>query len=174
LVVFDAAAPGYPRPKPLPLRLLIHLATLVTGRGVSRRAYFRERLTKMKHRLLRAAGLTAWTAPTIEGLDALPQETLKQVWLSLQAAHTRYRPRRKFDGPVLLFKATAKEAWTAAVHEDPLLGWARWATGEVETHLIPGGHLDMFHAANLAPLAATLRDRLTALMPTDRGVAAAG
>jgi amino acid adenylation domain-containing protein len=167
LVVFDAAAPGYPRPKPLPRRLLIHLATLVTGHGVSRRAYFRERLTKTKHRLLRAAGLMSWTAPTIEGLDALPQETLKQVWLSLQAAHARYRPRRRFDGPVLLFKATAKEAWTAAVHEDPLFGWARWTTSGVETHFVPGGHLDMFHAANLAPLAATLRERLTALMPAE-------
>jgi thioesterase domain-containing protein len=73
-----------------------------------------------------------------------------------------------------LFKATAQEAWTAAVYADPLLGWKRWATGGVESHPVPGGHLEMFHAANLAPLAATLRERLATLMPAERGGAAAG
>ena len=52
----------------------------------------------------------------------------------LQAAQNRYRPRRRFDGPIVLFKATAQEAWTAAVYADPLLGWERWATGGVESH----------------------------------------
>ena len=174
LIVFDAAAPGYPRPRPLPQRLLIHLATLITGRGMDRRAYLWERLANVKRRLLRAAGLTALTAPTIEGLDVLPQETLQQIWMSLQAAQDNYRPRRQFKGPILLFKAMAQEAWTAAVYEDPLLGWERWATETVEVHPVPGGHLDMFHATNLAPLAATLRDRLAALMPAEQGVAAAG
>ena len=32
----------------------------------------------------------------------------------------------------------------------------------------------MFSPANLAPLAATLRERLAALMPVEEGVAAAG
>jgi hypothetical protein len=32
----------------------------------------------------------------------------------------------------------------------------------------------MFNATNLAPLAETLRDRLAALMPAERNVAAAG
>ncbi len=172
LIVFDAAAPGYPRPKPLPRRLVIHLSTLVSGRGIDRRAYLRERFVNMKRRLLRAAGLAAWAAPTIEGLDALPQDTLKQVWLSLHAAQSRYRPRRRFDGPIILFKATAQEAWTAAVYADPLLGWERWVTGGVESHSVAGGHLDMFQATNLAPLAATLRERLAALMPAERGAAA--
>jgi thioesterase domain-containing protein/acyl carrier protein len=172
LVVFDATAPGYPRPKPLPVRLFVHLATLVTGRGVGRAAYLRERLEKVKNRALRAVGLTKWTAPRIEGLDVLPQDALVQVWEALQAAHDHYRPRRRFDGPALLFKATAQEAWTAAVYEDPLLGWGDWVTGGVEVHPVPGGHLDMFHAANLAPLAATLRDRLVALTPAERAAAA--
>jgi thioesterase domain-containing protein len=175
LIVFDAAAPGYPRPKPLLQRLLIHLTTLITGRGgVSRGGYLRERLAKVKHRLLRAAGLTTWTAPRIEGLDALPQETLQQVWVALQAAQERYHPRKQFDGQVVLFKATAREAWTAAVHDDPLLGWGRWATRGVEMHEVSGGHLEMFRESNLGPLAATLRERLAEMLPTERSLGAAG
>jgi amino acid adenylation domain-containing protein len=174
LVVFDSAAPGYPRPKPLPSRLLIHVSTMITGRGVDRAAYFRERLQSIRRRFLKAAGLISLSAPRIEGLDALPQDALRQVWLSLQKALDRYRPRGQFEGPVLLFKATATEAWRAAVYEDPLLGWERWATGRVEPHPIPGGHLEMFSPANLAPLATTLRERLTALMPAEQAIAAAG
>ena len=128
----------------------------------------------MKQRILRAAGLATWTAPRIEGLDALPQETLRQVWTALQAAQERYQPRRRFEGRVVLFKATAREAWTAAVYDDPLLGWGRWATGGVDVHEVPGGHLEMFRESNLGPLAATLRERLAELMPSESELAAAG
>jgi thioesterase domain-containing protein len=172
LVVFDGAAPDYPRPKPLPQRLLVHLRTLATGRGADRWTYLRQRLGQLKIRLLQAAGLLAWGAPAIEGMEPLPQDALKRVWVSLLTAKARYRPRRRFDGPVLLFKATATEAWMAAAHDDPMLGWERWTTGPVEVHPVPGGHLDVFSPANLAPLAATLRDRLAALMPGEGGMRA--
>ncbi|HEX4588911.1 MAG TPA: thioesterase domain-containing protein, partial [Gemmataceae bacterium] len=171
LVVFDGAAPDYPRLRPLPLRLITHLRTIATGRGVDRWDYLRQRLGQLKQRVLRATGLSAWGAPTIEGMDPLPQDALKRVWVSLHTAHARYRPRRRFDGTVLLFKASAKEAWTAAAYDDPLLGWERWATGPVEMHPVPGGHLEVFGPENLAPLAAKLRDRLAELMPAERAIA---
>jgi thioesterase domain-containing protein/acyl carrier protein len=170
LVVFDGPAPDYPRPRPLPHRLLIHFRTLATGGDTRRLTYLRERLGNLKIRLLQATGLLTWGAPEVEGMDSLPQDALKHVWASLVTARAQYRPgRRKFDGRVVLFKAASPAAWTKAVHDDPLLGWDRWATGPVETHLVPGGHLDVFSPANLAPLAVTLRERLAALMPVDRG-----
>ena len=175
LIVFDGSAPDYPRLRPLPQRLFAHLVNLFRCRGAERWTYVRQRLGQLKQRLLRATGLSArgWGTPTIEGMDPLPQDALKRVWVSLHIAQSRYKPRRKFDGPVLLFKATAKEAWTAAAYDDPLLGWERWATGPVEMHPVPGGHLEVFSPANLAPLAATLRERLAALTPAERGMAAA-
>jgi thioesterase domain-containing protein len=124
--------------------------------------------------MLQAAGLLEWGAPDVEGMDPLPQDALKRVWASLLKARDRYRPSRKFDGPVLLFKAATTAAWTRVVYDDPLLGWERWATGPVEVHPVPGGHLDVFSLGNLAPLAAALRERLEALVPADGGLAAAG
>jgi thioesterase domain-containing protein len=174
LLVFDGPAPDYPRPRPLTQRLLIHLRILVTGRGVNRWTYLRERMGNLKIRLLQAAGLLTWGAPEVEGMDSLPQAALKQVWAALLTARDRYRPgRRKFDGRVLLFKAAMPAAWTKVVHDDPLLGWDRWATGPVESHLVPGGHLEVFSPGNLAPLAEKLRERLTALLPGEGGPAAA-
>jgi thioesterase domain-containing protein len=166
LLVFDGPAPDYPRPRPLLRRLLIHLRTVATGRGVNRWTYLRERLGNLKVRLLQATGLLTWGAPEVEGMESLPQHALKHVWASLLTARARYRPgRRKFDGRVILFKAAEAAAWTKSVHDDPVLGWERWTTGPVETHLVPGGHLDVFSPGNLAPLAATLGGRLAELLP---------
>jgi amino acid adenylation domain-containing protein len=174
LVLFDAAAPDYPRLRPLPQRLYAHLRALVTTSGADRRTYLWQRLGQLKLRLMRATGMMSWGAPTIEGMDPLPQDALRRVWVSLHTAQARYRPRGRFRGGALLFKAAGREAWTAAAYDDPLLGWERWLTGGIELLPVPGGHLEMFSPANLAPLAATLRERLAALMPVEEGVAAAG
>src|SRR5262249_4509289 len=81
----------------------------------------------------------------------------KQVWGALARAQNRYRPRRKFDGRIALFKATEEEHWAATVFDDSLFGWESWVTGSVEVRLIPGAHLEMFEDRNVEVLARELK-----------------
>jgi amino acid adenylation domain-containing protein len=87
-----------------------------------------------------------------------PEVVLKRVWAALAAAQRRYRPQKKFAGKLVLFKAEAGFHWAATVFDDPLMGWREYVTGGVETHLIPGEHLDLFKDQNIRLLADKLRD----------------
>ena len=162
LVLFDVTAPGYPRPLPMPGRLFVHLRNVIRGLGTGRATYLRERLTNLKERVLDRLGLTVLNAPTIAGVDALPQGSLKRVWAALRTARHYYQPRGRFDGRALLVKAAEPYTWAATVLDDPLLGWGRWIAGPVEVATVPGGHLEVFREGNLPLLAGELRRRLDA------------
>jgi amino acid adenylation domain-containing protein len=159
LIVFDMTAPGYPKLKSLPRRLLVHAGNVLRGNGAGRGAYLRERLTNLRGRMFDALGLSRWNAPHLD-VASLPQDALQRVWIALREAQRSYKPSRKFAGRVILFKAAEVPAWTAAAFDDPDLGWGEWATAGVERITIPGGHLDMFRENNLDSVAAMLRDRL--------------
>jgi thioesterase domain-containing protein len=131
----------------------------------------RDRLDSVRRRVLQRLGLGAWAVPPVESVAGLSQQTLRQVWATLLEAKQRYRPQRQFRGKVLLFQAEIRQDWAATVLDDPLYGWSKWATDGVERYPVPGSHLDVFRECNLAPLAATLRERLNALMPAPRSFA---
>lgn len=156
LVVFDCPAPGYPIPLALRRRVGIHLRNMWKSSKTQRRAYLAERLNNMRERVLFALGMGMCVAPEIEGVRALPQTHLKKVWVALQVAMRRYRPRERFHGGVLLFKAEDAPEWNSLVEQDPYLGWAEWSKGTVHQYMIPGRHLDMFNDQNIDGLARTL------------------
>jgi amino acid adenylation domain-containing protein len=160
LVVFDRPAPDYPRPLPLPLRLWRHVKNFYTFSRPERHTYVRERFRNMRRKVLLRLGLGMRVAPQIEGVNALPQGDLKKVWVALQTAERRYRPRRPFRGGVILFQASETPQWTSLVRQDPLLGWSEWALGPIEQHFIRGGHLELFHDRNIECLAAALKGSL--------------
>jgi amino acid adenylation domain-containing protein len=87
-----------------------------------------------------------------------PETVLKRVWAALGAAQRRYRPGKKFAGKLVLFKSEVGFNWAATVFDDPLMGWREYVTGEIETHLIPGEHLELFKDRNIGLLADKLRD----------------
>src|SRR5262249_28396647 len=87
----------------------------------------------------------------------LSEFAFKKVWGALARAQRHYRPRRKFDGRLVLFKATEQEHWAATVYDDPLFGWEGWVTGGVEARVIPGAHLGIFDDKNLEVLARELK-----------------
>src|SRR5262249_36579322 len=163
LVVFDTFAPGYPRPLSAPRRALIHLGNFLHLRWREKRAYLGERLGNLRRRVLLGLGLGAYAAPRVPGLEPAPtawttlarwaratflrrpeppqdeglsEFAFKQVWGALARAQRHYRPRRKFDGRLVLFKATEQEHWAATVYDDPLFGWESWVTGGVEARVI--------------------------------------
>jgi thioesterase domain-containing protein len=104
--------------------------------------------------------LSILSAPTIKGVGDLSQTALKKVWAALGAAQKKYRPARKFDGQVVLFKAAEGFNWPATVADDPLYGWPQWATGGVEAHIVPGSHMELFHEGKIELVAAKLGEHL--------------
>ncbi len=161
LVVFDMLAPGYPRPMAWPRRMAIHLRNVLTGQAKG--AYLRQRFTNLREKVLRRLGLSRLVAPPgVEWANSLQQEALRKVWAALRTAQAHYQPQRRFDGPVLLFKAAVGLNWPGAVFDDPKLGWGRWAD-EVRVTELPGTHLELFREANLQPMADELRRQLADL-----------
>jgi amino acid adenylation domain-containing protein len=160
LIVFDCPAPGYPKRLPLGRRVLIHLKNLAVLGFPEKKAYLRDRFGQVKARILHALGLTIRMAPEIGGVEALPQTALKRVWAALITANNRYRPQQQFHGKIVLFKAEEGFNWAATVFDDPLMGWGQWGTGDIETHTVPGSHMEMFHEKNVGLVAAKLKESL--------------
>src|SRR5262249_45880794 len=160
LIVFDMYAPGYPKKLPVYRRLWMHFRTFLGLGFKAKGAYLKERFGQIKARVYHRLGLGLKMAPEIKGVEALPQDALKRVWLALVTAQQRYRPRLQFDGKVVLFKAEAGFHWAATVFDDPKLGWGQWVTGGIEEHTIPGGHLEMFHDQHIQVVAEKLGESL--------------
>ena len=64
--------------------------------------------------------------------------------------------KKNYAGKITLFAAEHREDWFGS-HADPQLGWGPWARGGVETHRVPGSHLQMVLEPNVATLADKLR-----------------
>jgi thioesterase domain-containing protein len=86
-------------------------------------------------------------------------------------ADKEYRSEERFDGELILFRATSGEAYDepfAARYDDPLLGWAGCSTRGVRVHDVPGGHFSMLQEPNVRVLAEQLQrylDRALARQP---------
>ncbi|WP_439628054.1 non-ribosomal peptide synthetase [Gemmata sp.] len=156
VIVFDMLAPGYPR-KPSPVRRAWrHLVRFARAPG--RLGYIRDRFRRVRSRALGALNLHWLDAPGVPGMDLVPQENLKRVWGALTKARDRYWPSGTFDGRIVLFASETPEDWPGCVFDDPMKGWGRWATGGVERHVVPAGHLEIFRENNQELVARLLRE----------------
>lgn len=88
--------------------------------------------------------------------------SVRQVYLFAEA---EYAPTRKFEGPLLLFRATQGEGNDRPYQEmyhEPDLGWGQRITQTVCVHDVPGGHSSMLqqpHVQVLADILQTYVDR---------------
>lgn len=78
-----------------------------------------------------------------------------EVFKTSMEAILEYR-QKPYAGKITLFAAEHREDWFGS-HADPQLGWGPWAQGGVETHRVPGSHLQMVLEPNVATLADKLR-----------------
>jgi len=161
LIVYDMLAPGYPRKPPLLRRMWTHLMHF--ARSSERLAYLKERSQRIRGRVLRLLNLHWLEAPGVPGMEVVPQENLKRVWGALTKARDHYWPSGKFDGKVILFASATPENWPGCVFDDPNKGWSNWTTSGVVSHVVPAGHLEMFHVNNQALLAQLMRESIAGL-----------
>ncbi|MEL7501569.1 MAG: amino acid adenylation domain-containing protein [Cyanobacteria bacterium J06554_6] len=70
-----------------------------------------------------------------------------------------YRPEPRFDGPVVLIKATVGEGVDQPyqeVYQDPLFGWQQRVTQPVQVAQVPGGHASMLSTEHVEAVASVL------------------
>ena len=158
VVLFDTYGPGYPKQRPLPVRMAIHLWNFLRHPGDAKWKYLGDRWKNLRHRVLAAAGLGHLDLDTPAAVGGLSETTLKKVWAALERARLRYWPAGRFDGQLVLVRAGHEEQWAATRLDDPLKGWARWSTQPVQVLEVPTGHMEIFSEENLDRLASQMRD----------------
>ena len=168
VIAFDTMAPGYPRRLPWPVRMGIHLLNFLSHRGDRKWSYLADRFRNVRHRLLTAARLNHLDLPDPPNVGGLSEQVLKKVWAALERARLRYRPKTKFDGPIVLVRSEHLEHWAATRLDDPLKGWARWTTQPVQVVSVPVGHMAIFADDNLELLVSQMRDAVQSAKKTAR------
>ena len=160
LFVFDALAPGYPRPLPVWRRALIHARTFASLDGEGRRAYLRDRRASIEQKIFLALGRgdALTTDEEMAGIEPSRREALRRLWGLSSLAHHRYWPRSKNATPMTVFAAATGFDWAATELNDEVLGWGEWITAPVDRVVLMGTHLSIFSEENL-DLAATAISR---------------
>jgi amino acid adenylation domain-containing protein len=158
VVLFDTYAPGYPKLRPFPVRMAIHLWNFLRHPGDAKWKYLGDRFKNLRHRILAAVGLghLDLAAPGLVG--GLSEQNLKKVWAALERAGLKYWPTGKFEGQIVLVRAGVEERWAATKLDDPLNGWGRWTTHPVQVLEVPTGHMEIFTEENLDRLVGLMRD----------------
>ncbi|MGB7272347.1 MAG: amino acid adenylation domain-containing protein [Geitlerinemataceae cyanobacterium] len=85
-------------------------------------------------------------------------------------AETEYVPQRKFEGELVLIRATEEEINEVRgidYTSDPLFGWDKRATQNVRVFDVPGGHSSMLREPNVRFMAEQLRAYLDAALPEE-------
>jgi amino acid adenylation domain-containing protein len=150
LALFDTPARSSARTWTLRQRLRGHAGILRSLRPREALTYL---LTRGRKRGRKELALLARRALNRLG-PRLPR-VLQAVELANQQASRAYEPR-VYSGRVTLFRARTQSAgWT-----DPQLGWADFARGGLEVHVVPGDHTTMLEEPHVQDLAGLLQDCL--------------
>jgi thioesterase domain-containing protein/acyl carrier protein len=153
VVLFDTAAPGFPRRRTWWEQLMRHWGR-VRGLSLSGMAQYaaqrmRDELGVLGRRVRRAAGMP-------EG-----NRTIKDILDAARALGAKYRPG-VYAGRVLLLRAQVESRdSTAYDRDDPIRGWGRFTTpGRLHVADFPVDHFAMLKPPALDMVAAELRARL--------------
>ena len=105
-------------------------------------------------RVVRLLGREQWLYERPEALAGPAAESLRNVWVAMERARWRYRPRGCLGAEVVLFRSGVPlDAWSLIAEPDPRLGWSRYTDAPVEVRSVAGDHLEMFHDDNVKWLA---------------------
>ena len=156
VVLFDTAAPGYPKPlrhwmqylkwAPRFASTLRRGTVLDAGREVIAHVQYLSNKSPQSGSMDQSAPGSAHKAGPTTGVSR---------WDAAAAIMHSYVPR-PFGGLVVNFMAADKPVSTRVL-EDARLGWRDFARGGFESHRVPGDHDSMFSEEHVEPLADLLR-----------------
>jgi amino acid adenylation domain-containing protein len=156
LVSFDGFAPRFPKPLPLPQRVLSHLKTLIWGDSTGRRAYMRNRLARMRGRYFMRMGRPEEAQEPVPFADPATDLRLRKLLAALSRASRVYNPLHVVRSELLLIKTRIPERWIGSDMDDPLYGWTPCIDGLIEISTVDGRHLTLFQDDNVRRMAQTI------------------
>jgi amino acid adenylation domain-containing protein len=159
LAVFDAFAPGYPRPLPVWQRAVLHVADFVDRDRAGKVDYLRERWDSLTQKRAFARGdITAFGQSGLDDVEPARRALLQRLVGVTTLADHRYQPGGPVDVPLTVFAASRGFRWVATRTDDPLLGWTDWVRAPITRVALEGDHLGLFGDDNIVRAARILDD----------------
>jgi thioesterase domain-containing protein len=152
LGLLDTYVPGYPRPLPLPKRVIQQYRLI---RQLGPRERFQYVIDRSQSFLRKVRGRLSTPRPRIRGDRVGRSSSDPIVTYTWNDVHHHYRPRA-YDGRLDLF-ITYKPDWREFTNDDPTLGWEKLVGGGLRLHRIIGGHHDIIRPPWANDLAAEIR-----------------
>lgn len=159
LISFDGYAPGYPKLMPLPQRMLSHLTAYLKADAANRQRYLEDRLTNVYHRIMACFGCESRRIDPIPFADSALNDRLRSLWAHLWRARNSYHPTSVEPLDLLLIKTATPQQWPGS-EVDPSYGWRDFVKGRIFDLIVPGEHLRLFDASNLALMARAVAERI--------------
>jgi thioesterase domain-containing protein/acyl carrier protein len=158
LVIFDAFAPGYPKPLPGWHRAVLHVADFAARDRRGKAAYVRDRIASLTQKRAFARGdADAFAVADLTDVDPVRRAALQQLHGTGTLADHRYEPSGTVDVPTTVFAAAEGFRWVATRTDDALLGWAERVRASVTRVTLQGNHLGLFADDNIEHMASVLR-----------------
>ncbi|MEZ5661116.1 MAG: amino acid adenylation domain-containing protein [Burkholderiaceae bacterium] len=162
LAMLDAPAPGYPRARPIPQRVVLHIRNLLRQSFAENVTYVRRRIDWFLHGRSLFVGAGALAESSAARAIAQSAEALFAKWRG-------YVPADSLKGSMLIVRATIRDHRPGIIDDDRLLGWGRFVAGAIEVRDFNGAHRDLRDPAFAPMVASVLSDYLGP--PRDTGVA---
>lgn len=157
LALLDTPAPGYPRRRSFPGRVVQHLSAM-QYRSIRESlrhfqdlcTYWLRKQTGSQHVLFNGdAGLAA----------SRPAQTIQACAYATLAAHKSYEPN-PYDGNMVLVSANIREANPSLIDDDPLQGWGDFVAGGIEVRYVNCRHQQLVDPENAVDLSRALSEFL--------------
>ena len=119
--------------------------------------YLRTRLENIKHLFFQRQTDLVQLLP--EDLNPDMQRRLTKVRTALLNSRSRYRPDYRLKCNLLLLKTATPITWPGW-RTDSLYGWREFVSGNIETEMLPGTHLNFFQSQNCVSMAEAIATRM--------------
>jgi amino acid adenylation domain-containing protein len=160
LFLFDAMAPGYPKPLPLWQRARLHASTFLRADVGGKVDYVKDRAISIRNKLAFARGDAAAFVDEMPDVDPATKPLLEKLWGTAALANQAWWPATALDVSTTLFTASTPITWVGQKMDDPLLGWGDWVKRPIDNVVLGGLHLELFEEKNHAAVATAIDDAL--------------
>jgi thioesterase domain-containing protein len=156
LALLDCSAPGFPKRRSAPVRILLHLREAASMKPARMLAYLTGRAQWMiRHMRPKERALFE---------DEVIQETaltraMERSARAMLSAWQAYRPRH-YPGRIMLIRAEATPRRIGEIRDDPTFGWGALSGGGVAIRSMQCTHSRMLFAPHAADLAKILAEAI--------------
>jgi thioesterase domain-containing protein/acyl carrier protein len=161
LALLDCAAPGFPRQRSFPMRVLLHIKHALDREPREAAAYLLERVRRLKKYFgfAERTDLSVFKrkdlVETMAGVARAIEARAQSIYLAWDAYEPSFYP-----GRMTLVRAEIREVPPGVVADDPQMGWGPLIGGGVDVVGLRCGHTQMLDEPHAPVLAALLQARL--------------